>query len=822
MAASCITYQITNISEVETSVSFSDCDGNNQSVVLLGGESFMQCCSISPKLNENLEIVALDSCDPCYICPEGTVLEGDECVSVEIIGANYTGNTFPVVAGDKNIAYSKFGVRLYPDISALTLPLYAYGTNASYALYQNDGIGAVVAPIAGVQSNLWGCDGVSNPTCGTYATGGRLNKVGVWATGYPDNTELPFTFCVDLENTKQYLIGIGGDNKIKIYIDNILHVFLDATDTLHGTNNSSVTRPFIHWHVFPITLPAGNHTIKVVGLNIDATRSFGAELYDIDLPIFQATLLNPAVATPNCGNVEVDLTPYIVFSTGAYVGMNIPDPNDPLGTWNCPDGYTLDECTGVPTCTLVTKVGATPCCYKLTSCDDPLTVFYTQDNLTAYVGQTISLGNNVCYYVTLNESEECINPISDLVVLGSFESCVQCAPFYTLKDCLTGEVLTLNGDPLYFRIFNLTGPVPTPNNFIGHQILSLETPAGVWAGCGYFELLPEDPGAYTEWEDVITLSERIYPVDQVYELTNCVSGEIFYANNSELATVADTTKAILIEGSTACWTVKTIDDCCYVLEPAVLVECFTDCDECLALFPCICTILTNTDSGPISYRYIDCDNIQRSIVVPTGASTPKMCVKQWLSGGLRFIQEFGECVDGECPLPVITNRHVQPGWDTGHCDPEHVEEVSCQYARMMHDKMLAEKYKIETCCAEDELSTTVDFELLKLELITHPDICKTIIQLGCLCLSANDNVNPIQYITVCADPTNTFYISPLGDVIIRFAPQRCRWEMFQVVGQVETLYQTFGSDGTPPIGIWTKVDPPLDGFTITSTSGSCV
>ncbi len=822
MATSCITYQVTNTTGSSLNVSFSDCDGNPQNIPLAGGQTFTQCCSVAPKVTVGLTIVGIGACDPCYNCPDGTVLVGNECVDTEVIAATFTGLTFPVVAGDKFSSYNKFGIRLYPDISALTLPLIAYGTNAAYALYQNAGTGAVVAPLANVQSKLWGCDTTSNPTCGTGSTGGRLNQVGVWATGYPDDTELPFTFCVDLENTKQYLIGIAGDNKVKIYIDNVLHVFLDASNTLYGLNNSAVTRPFIHWHVFPITLTAGAHTIKLVGLNIDGNKSFGAEIYDIDLTTFQSTLLNPAVSAPNCGNVDADLEPYIIFSTGDYIGMTVPDPNDAEGTWSCPDGYTLDECTGTPTCTIVVKTEAAPCCYKLTSCDDPNVIYYTQDNLAGMEGQVISLGNNVCYYVTLSAADECINPITDITVIGTFESCVECSPFYTLRDCLTGDVLTLNGADLSFQIVNLTGPIPTPNTFVGHQILSLEIHGSVWTGCGYFVLESEAPTTYFNWDVVITLSERVYPVDQVYQLSNCISGETFYANNLDLAGVADTSKAILIEGSTDCWTVRSVDDCCYVLQPAVLVECFTDCEECLATFPCICTILTNTGASLFSYRYIDCNGVQRSITVAPLESTPKMCVRQWLTGGQSSIQDFGLCVDGQCPLPIITNRPVQPGWDTGHCDPEHVEEVSCTYARLMHDKMLAEKYKIETCCAEDELSATVDFELLKLEMITHPDICKPIIQLGCLCLVANDNVNPIQTITVCADPTNTFYSSPLGDIIIRFAPQRCRWEMFQVSNAVETLYQTFGSDGTPPIGIWTKLDPPVNGFTITSTSGSCV
>jgi hypothetical protein len=316
---------------------------------------------------------------PCGDCPPGYALVDGECVLIESVPANYTGGLFQVEAGAQLAVYSAFGLRLYPDISGLTLPLLGYGYNVvsgsscivsiPYTVKTNNGAGALVTPLlTGVQSNLWGCSG-AYASCQTSTTPGNMGRMvttGIWSTGYPLNTELSFDFCVTIENTKQYLIGIAGDNKVKIYIDNVLHVYLDADGSSAGCA-ASVGTPRNYWHVFPVTLIAGQHTIRLSGLNINLDASFGGEIYDIDLATFQSILTDPASAAPNCGNVPADLDPYIIFSTKDYIGQYIPDPDDP-GVWTCPDGYTLDECNGIPQCTKITTVPVIPCAYQLVSC----------------------------------------------------------------------------------------------------------------------------------------------------------------------------------------------------------------------------------------------------------------------------------------------------------------------------------------------------------------------------------------------------------------------------------------------------------------------
>jgi hypothetical protein len=63
--------------------------------------------------------------------------------------------------------------------------------------------------------------------------GGRLNTAGLWDAYDPippdeEGPELAFEYCIDITESKQYLVGISGDNNVKFYVDGILIVFLDS------------------------------------------------------------------------------------------------------------------------------------------------------------------------------------------------------------------------------------------------------------------------------------------------------------------------------------------------------------------------------------------------------------------------------------------------------------------------------------------------------------------------------------------------------------------------------------------------------------------
>jgi hypothetical protein len=126
--------------------------------------------------------------EPLCNCPEGFTYDpiGEDCVRETETVAEYSGVLLPVTTGSKSQFYCDFGVRVYPDITSLTWPL--YGENdTTYIVKQNNGLGLPVNPTNDVENEVFGSR-VAN--CISGNTGGRLNIAGVWATGFDVDEEL--------------------------------------------------------------------------------------------------------------------------------------------------------------------------------------------------------------------------------------------------------------------------------------------------------------------------------------------------------------------------------------------------------------------------------------------------------------------------------------------------------------------------------------------------------------------------------------------------------------------------------------------------------
>jgi hypothetical protein len=557
-----------------------------------------------------------DTCDscveqaPCGDCPPGSTLVDGECILIDIVPANYTGGLVQVGAGSTKSVYSSLGLRLYPDISGLTLPIYGYGfagiipvpctITIPYSVKDNNGLGSVVTPLlSSVKSKLWGCD-ASIPTCQTgtaIGNRGRLMETGIWSPGYPEDVELSFEFCVNLDTTKQYLIGIAGDNKVKIYIDSVLHVFLDVDGI--GICAESINTPFVYWHVFPITLTAGNHIIKLSGLNLGSEASFGAEIYDIDLATFQSTLTSPASAAPNCGNVPADVDPYVVFSTKDYIGQYIPDPNDP-GVWTCPDGYVLDVCDGIPQCTKITTVPVIPCnsYYTLNDCctgepaEYPLGyelqgVIYLLFNGNCL--ETACPDDLIGLIITEISNESEINLTGCLELTEIPESEIPIGAITTDYENVFQQVTTVltcqDCQSCYYNIFNCEDPTQI---ICVSNDLSLELDAGLtiqlsaypnicWGIEGLVESCssPVTVVITQTFEDCPTCTETL---KTYYKLLNCLNPLIVVYTETDLSAFIGSVIAVN-EYPDDCWTVEVSALAVSPVDVTGVIE-FATCEAC--------------------------------------------------------------------------------------------------------------------------------------------------------------------------------------------------------------------------------------------------
>jgi hypothetical protein len=318
---------------------------------------------------------------PCQ-CPEGYIFNPatNACEQTTIEPATPSGGaTVPIVAGGASPAYGSASTRLYEDISTKIFPLNGwsdsslcpFGTpncTAGYQVYESAGIGTIL--------NIDGLSVLGNnvfTNSPPSVTGGRLNNVGIWATGYPLNQWLPVEFCINLPASKTYIFAIAGDNQIRASITsttfmggvtNFNLVNLWASYNPSGTpTDVAVSRTFSIWHMFPITLPVGSHILQLQGMDFGPVAAFGAEIYDI--PVGNPGDVWPADQTMQAFLASTtvtlaDLAPFLAFTTEQLIQtppLLVADFGETI-TWTCPDGSPVDFCNGAPQCIVTDSI---PC-----------------------------------------------------------------------------------------------------------------------------------------------------------------------------------------------------------------------------------------------------------------------------------------------------------------------------------------------------------------------------------------------------------------------------------------------------------------------------
>ncbi len=286
------------------------------------------------------------------------------------------GVTYDIIQGDDNSAYSTYGARLYEDITTKQFPIVGFGS--PYEVRENSGLGSLISipNVVTTGSNIF--------VSGGSTSNGRLNRATIWGeiTGgssrWPDGTWFPVEFCVNILTTKTYIFAIAGDNQIRASIKsntfnplsqpgsgpwttNIVNLFAclapDCSNTSSpGDPRSSVTEPFRWWHMFPITLPAGDHVFILEGYNISSFYSFGGEIYDISTTDLVDWMTNTTpFPTPSDPPKNDNITAFeqtILFTTRSLVQsppLIVPGPLQTI-TWSCPPNGVLDLCSGAPQC----------------------------------------------------------------------------------------------------------------------------------------------------------------------------------------------------------------------------------------------------------------------------------------------------------------------------------------------------------------------------------------------------------------------------------------------------------------------------------------
>ena len=199
--------------------------------------------------------------DCTCICDTGYVANPDTGICEAYSSPTFTGTPLVLTQGSQNVVYGEFGCYLYNTIGNVTAPAYTLPITASNVypgpVYTIEDSVATPLPITfNIQNALWGLTGQP-------VGAGRLNKVGTWDGDFSAAHELKYTFCLNVTVEREYLIGVAGDNYVKLEIDiDTLGSFIPLVDLYIG---GSPGHNFKRWHVFPLTLPVGNHEIRLSG-----------------------------------------------------------------------------------------------------------------------------------------------------------------------------------------------------------------------------------------------------------------------------------------------------------------------------------------------------------------------------------------------------------------------------------------------------------------------------------------------------------------------------------------------------------------------------
>jgi hypothetical protein len=616
--------------------------------------------------------------EECTACPEGyTELADGTCQQITTTIPVAYPTTYTVCEGMDSANYGQQGTNIYSDITTLPKPLTINGfNNVVDGLANNVTITQTIPP--------------TNPIWGNNLITGRLNSVGVWncsASSTPYDTWIGFSACIEIQETKQYYVGIAADNRCRFSIDG----------TMIFQNNTTANINFLRWYVFPIVLSAGTRIVYLEGYNDSAApppnpAAFGCEIYDFPPSLNPSTLTAPA-----------DLDPYVVFTTKNKVGQTF-DIGDNSG-YACPPGYLLSLCDDAPVCIKTEVAPSVVCFWQLTPCCeqfDPVIVdsyYFSEGD----IGKTACIdninGREGCY--TISETFNPVNYTEPFTVKSFSNTCAECISSgcrncqtcYQLEDCADStNVITVTNDFAQY-----VGQVVTLKNCPDKCWIVTEAPT-TSSCCWDIRMNP----ALATYQISIVISSVVYNSDP--DLNG--AGVLAFLNDLGLGTFSLTNPG----PNGAAWT----RICVIGTEDYGALSVDSGSDAFIQYLP------TCTKSN--------CFNGEPTTVVIESFTTCEECLPPPIQ-----------------PEPVkLFQRQVAPGYTTKVCNTDYVEKVNCKFADQVYNVMKNLRYGIATCCEDELQKWTIKKEWLTLEEMKDANPPKPTCY--CYTISQNSGTNDFKYI----------------------------------------------------------------------------
>jgi len=276
----------------------------------------------------------------CYQCPPGFTLSADSTYCYQDTAPTYTVSGVgcnTIGLGDNDSVYSNKGTLIYNAGYQIN----GTGTVADTITNNTFWINNDCTPVPLVKSTSGTCGLVANPVHDDSLAAtlcGPLNRCGIWSIqGYdkstpinrlPLDTILTAAGCFTAPSTGTYYMGVGGDNEVMVSIDSTQIISLSGPLAIPN---------YSYWHIYPISLHAGQHTIQIQGYNSGNLATVGVEIYNSTI----TQLLN--AHTYSQANVI-----FTSLSLDAQIAAS--------GSYACPAGAYLNDCGGSMVCHKVIPV----------------------------------------------------------------------------------------------------------------------------------------------------------------------------------------------------------------------------------------------------------------------------------------------------------------------------------------------------------------------------------------------------------------------------------------------------------------------------------
>ena len=301
------------------------------------------------------------------------------------------------------------------------------------------------------------------------------------------------------------------------------------------------------------------------------------------------------------------------------------------------------------------------CFYKLTNCDIENDVIYTYTDLSASIGDIITISGypDICWIVS--ESDTAILPVVVTPVGISYATCLDCKGyFFTINDCCTDEPYLVNGVPLVLEYHGLSNPGFSPADLSTQIITTINLANGdSITGCFYIvDITTASRSSVAQSQIVIDWDtdlefvtvptcEDCQSCKTCYLLTNCVTGEVEYITGTDLLQYIG--GVITIAGcKDQCWIVTQAENCDGCGGAITVLSYFPSTDPAVGQ---ICTYTFNTKPSTITSGTIVIDGVTYPLAITSFADL--ITSINALGLGTAYVGN-----GGTIPLIGIVGNHV--------------------------------------------------------------------------------------------------------------------------------------------------------------------